>query len=103
MCIRRRHGAECAQHIHLPWGVIQVIVAANHMGDAHVHIIDHHAEIVGRRSIRACHDKIVELAVLERDFAVHQVGDDHRTLQGILEAHDEFCANAHFGTVAAES
>jgi hypothetical protein len=54
-----------------------VIVAADHVRDAHVRIVHHHAEIVGGRAVRARDDEIVELLVLEHHLAVDHVLD-HR-------------------------
>ena len=43
-------------------GVVQVVVAADHVGDAHVVVVDHHGEVVGRRAVGAQQDQVVELA-----------------------------------------
>jgi hypothetical protein len=41
-----------------------VIVAADHMGHAHVVIVDHHRQHVGRRAVAAQQDEIVQLGIL---------------------------------------
>ena len=74
--IHRRLDAHRAQHVHLARRVVQVIVAADHVSDLHVVVVDDDAEVVGRVAIRALDDQVVELGVLEDDVAVHGVGDD---------------------------
>ena len=51
-------------------GVVEMIVAADDVGDAHVVIVDHDRQHVGRRAVRAEQDEIVELAVLHGDPAL---------------------------------
>ena len=58
------------------------------MGDAHVHVVHHHTEIVGRRAVGARDDQIVELAVLEHHRAMHHVVHHHLPVQRVLEADD---------------
>jgi hypothetical protein len=40
-----------------------MIVAANHMRDLHVQVIDHYAEVVGGCAVRPRNHQIVELVV----------------------------------------
>ena len=46
---------------HLARGVVQVIVAPDHVGDAHVVVVDDHGKHVGGRPVGAEHDHVVEL------------------------------------------
>ncbi len=48
-------------------GVVEMVVAADHVGDAHVVIVDDDRQHVGRRAVRAEQHEIVDLAVLDRD------------------------------------
>ena len=41
-----------------------MIVAANHMGHAHVMVVDHHRQHIGRRAIGSEQDEIVEFGML---------------------------------------
>ena len=66
-----------------------MVVAADDVGDAHVVIVDHHRQHVGRRAVGAQQDEIVELAVLHRDPALDQVLDDRLALARRLQADDE--------------
>ena len=50
-----------------------MVVAADDMGDAHVVIVDHDREIVGRRAVGAQDDQVVELLVGDRDLALDMV------------------------------
>ena len=53
--------------------LVEMIVAADHMGDAHIPVIHHHAEIVGRRSVGAGDDQVVHFAILKAHRTVNQV------------------------------
>ena len=50
-----------------------MIVAANHVGDAHIEIVGDHAEIVGGRAVGAGDDEVVERGIGDGDFAFYQV------------------------------
>ena len=73
--IDRRLSAQGEQHVHLPRRVVQMIIAANHVRDLHVHVIDHDAEIIGRRAVGARNDQIIELGVLKDHAPVHDIID----------------------------
>ena len=66
-----------------------MVVAADDVGDAHVVVVDHHREHVGRRAVGAEQDEIVELGVLDRDPALDLVVDHRLALARRLEADDE--------------
>ena len=53
-------------------GIGQMVDAADNVGDAHVVIVDHHRQIVGRRAVGAQDDQIVEVLVLEHDASLHR-------------------------------
>ena len=65
-----------------------MVVAADDVGDAHVMIVDHHREHIGRRAVRAEQDEIVELGVLDGDPALDLVVDRRLALLRRLEADD---------------
>ena len=44
-------------------GVVEMVVAADDVGHAHVVIVDHHREHVGRAAVRAQQDEIVDLGI----------------------------------------
>ena len=76
-----RHGpAQRLIDLGLAEGVVEMVVAADDMGDAHVVIVHHHREIIGRRAVGAQDDEIVELLVGDRDLALHQIGDGRGAL-----------------------
>ena len=52
-----------------------MIVAADDVGDAHVMVVDHHRQHVGRRAVRAEQDEIVDLGIGDGDAALDQVVD----------------------------
>jgi hypothetical protein len=53
---------------------------------AHVVVVDHHRQHVGRRAIGAQQDHVVELRVLDRDLALHGVLDHGLAALRRLEA-----------------
>ena len=85
---------------HLAEGVVEVIVAADHMADSHVVVVDDDRQIVGRRAVGAQDDQIVEFAVRHRDFALHTVADRRRALLRCLEADRRLDAGRRLGRVA---
>ena len=66
-------GAKCLIQIYLARSVIDVIVTANYVGNTHIVIIDNHAEIVSRSSVRALNNEIIKLTVLEFDMTFYQI------------------------------
>ncbi len=66
--------------------VRDVIVAADHVGDAHVHVVGHHAQVIGGLAVRAEQHEVFELRGVEADLAVHGVGERDGALVGHAEA-----------------
>ncbi len=81
-----RLGPQGPQDIDLARGVVQVIVAANHVGDPHIEIVHDHSQVVSGAAVGAQQDQIVELGVVVHHPAADHVLHHHRALQGILEA-----------------
>ena len=65
-----------------------MIVAADHMGDAHVMIVDDDGEHVGWRAVGAEQDEIVNLRILHDDPPLHEIVDDRLALLRRLQPHD---------------
>ena len=86
--IDRLRPAHRADDLELAEGVVEMIVAADDMGHAHVVIVDDDGQHVGRRAVGAQQDHVVELGVLDRDLALHRVLDDRLPGLRRLEAHD---------------
>ena len=61
------------EDVDLPRRVVDVVVAADHVRDVHVEVVDHHAEVVGRHAVGAQQHEVVELGVGKRDRPLHQV------------------------------
>ena len=61
--------------------VVHVVVAADDMGDAHVHVVDHHAEVVGRRAVGTGDHQIIQLGVADGDIALDQIVDHRVAVQ----------------------
>ena len=80
--VHRAHDHQLAK------GVVDMIIAADHMGHTHVMIIDHDGQHIGRRAIGTQEDEIIKLGVLDGDLALHDVGDGGRARLRRLDAHD---------------
>ena len=66
-----RHGpAEGAVELVLAKGIGQMIVAADHVGDAHVMVVHHDRQHVSRRSVGAQQHHVVELRIGDRHLAL---------------------------------
>ena len=75
MGIDRLGPAHRLDDLQLPEGVVEMVVAADHVRDAHVVVVDHDRVHVGRRAVGAQQDHVVELGVLDLDLALHGVLD----------------------------
>ncbi|MNE44538.1 hypothetical protein D3C80_1387700 [compost metagenome] len=67
-------------------GVVQVIVAANDVRNAHVMVVHHHGQVVGRGAVRADDDQIVQGRGFPAHAALHRVIDDDSLIQRAAEA-----------------
>ena len=65
-----------------------MVVAADDVGDAHVMIVDHDRQHVGRRAVRAQQDEIVDLGIGDGDPALDQVVDRGFAFARRLDADD---------------
>ena len=81
-------------------GVDQMVVAADDMGDAHVVVVDHHRQHVGRVAVAAQQHEIVEVLVLPDHAALHLVLDHGLAGLRCLQADGRLHAGRRFGRVA---
>ena len=86
--VDRTRRAERLEDVDLARGVVDVIVAADDVGDVHVHVVDDDREVVGRRAVGALDDEIVELGVVDDDLALDRVVDDDAPVERVPEADD---------------
>ena len=84
----RHRCADAFVQIDLARGVVDVVVAADDLADAHVPVVHHHREVVGGEAVRTEDHHVVKLAVGDLDAALDQVIEHHRALQRVLEADD---------------
>ena len=87
MRILRQRRAQCLEDVDLARRVVDMIVAADDMGDAHIQVVHHHAEVVCRRAIGTGDDQVIQLTVLEHDLALDHVVPRCRTMAWIPETH----------------
>ena len=77
------------EHLGLAEGVVQMVVAADDMGHAHVVIVHHHGKHVGGRAVGAQQHHVVELGIGNPHLALHKVADNGLALARRLEANCE--------------
>ena len=82
----RQRRTESMEHVDLARRVVDVIVAANDMRDLHIDIVDHHAEVVGRRAIGTRKHQIIEFFIADLDTPFHCVVPRHHAGERVLEA-----------------
>ena len=93
------------QHQQLLGRVGEVVLAAHHVRDAGVQVVDRDREVVEHRAVRARDHGVVEMQVLEAGLAADQVVHDRRALLGDAQAHRSarlrIAPEAALGSVAA--
>ncbi|EIM03453.1 hypothetical protein UU5_00600 [Rhodanobacter sp. 115] len=82
----RHRRAQRVVDVDLAWRVVDVVVAADHLGDAHVDVVHHHGEVVGGPAIGTEDHQVIQLAVGELDATLHLVLEHHRAFLRIAEA-----------------
>ena len=61
--------------------VRDVIVAAHHMRDPHLHIVGHDREVIGRQAVGADDDEVLDDGAVEFDRAVDEIVEARRRRQ----------------------
>ena len=87
VCIFWDIPAHALEDHELAESVVQVVIAADHVGDAHVVVIDHDREHVGRRAVAAQDDEIVDFLVPHGDRTLDEVLNGSFALARRLDAY----------------
>ena len=87
--------------VDLARGVVDVVLAAYDVGDAHVGVIDDDAEVVGRGSVGAADDEVIKLAVRNLDVAADEVVELHGALGRVPEPYDIRLVRGVLGVIVA--
>ena len=80
-------GAGGLEHEQLLGGVGEVVLAAHHVRDPCVEIVDRDGEVVEHRAVGAGDHRVVQMDVLEAGVAADHVVDDRGALVGHAQAH----------------
>ena len=64
----------------------QMVIAADHMGDAHIMIIHHHGMQIGGRAIAAQDDHVIQFAIRHAHFTLHHIRHNRLAFQGRFDA-----------------
>ena len=78
----RHLGAERAIQQDLLRRVRDVIVAAHHVRDLHLHIVGHDGEVIGRMAVRSQDDEVFDVRAVELDRAVDEIVEARRAVPG---------------------
>ena len=84
----RHGGTQRLVDVHLARRVVDVVVAADDVGDAHVQVVHHHREVVGGVAVGAEDHQVVEFIVAPLDAALDLVLEHHAAADRVLEADD---------------
>ena len=76
MRVGRRRQTQRQQNLDLARRVGQMVVAAHHVRDLEVGVVEHGGEVVGRHAVGAKDNQVVQLAVLKDRMPLDQVFDD---------------------------
>ena len=63
MGIGWHHCTQRFENINLPWRVVDMVIAPDHMANLHIPIVDYDTEVISGRAICARDDEIIELFV----------------------------------------
>ncbi len=74
-----------------------MVVAPDNVGNAHVVVVHHDAEVVGRCAVGACDNQVVEGFVGDGNFAFDQVRPLGYAIQRRFEADDGLHVGRDFG------
>ena len=83
-------GAQGFENINLSGCIINMIVSPDNMGNFHFHVVDNDSEVVGRGTIRASDDQVIELAIFDAHRAFNMIRKNHLALLGVFESNDKF-------------
>ncbi len=89
MGIDRLRPAQRPDQRQLPERVGQMVVPANDVGHAHVMVVHHHRQHVGRRSVRSQQHEIVELGIGLAHPPLHPVLDHRLAIPRRFQPHHE--------------
>ena len=93
---------QCVHNMDLPRRVVEMVIAAYHMGDLHLVVIDDDGEVVSRHTIRAHDDQVIELGIIEDHFTADLIAYTNLATGRRLETHDRSdIGNGHSAAPAA--
>ncbi|OIQ76416.1 hypothetical protein GALL_419010 [mine drainage metagenome] len=75
------------QQVDLAWRIVDMVVATDDMGDAHIPVVHHHTEIVGRRAVGTGDDEVIQLLVGNGNAPFHLVNPGHDAGGRVAESH----------------
>ena len=64
-----------------------MIVSPNDICNAHLAIVHHHGEVIGKAAIRALQYEVIQFFHIYGDNPFHQILEGDRAAQGTLEPH----------------
>ena len=86
MGIHRLLFAQCFEDVDLARRVVHMVIATDDVGDGHVDVIHHHAEVVGGCAVGSGNDQVVQLVIADFDATFDFVFPNDRSALWIFKA-----------------
>src|SRR6476620_3639267 len=87
--------AERLIDLSLAGAIVEVIVTADDVGDAHIVVVDNDGEHVSGRAVRTQQDEVIEIFVLPNDASLNLIVDDSFSSERCLEPDDRIYSGGH--------
>ena len=95
-----RLDTQSSHNVQLPGCVVEMIITAHHVSDLHLAVVDNNREIVGRHTIRAHDDQIVQLRIVENYLTTDSVAHANLPAGGRPETNDRIHIGPGLGTIS---
>ena len=100
--VNRHRRIQRFQDVNLARGIVDMVFAANNVGDFHIPVVNHDAEVIGWRTIGTADNQIVQLLVAEFDRTADLVIKNNGTLFRVGKTDDaRFVISMMFVAMAA--
>ncbi len=66
-------GSQGLVDLNLSRGIVEMVISPDDMGDLHAHIIHHHREVVGWKSVASQDDEVIQFAIVKFHTALNQI------------------------------
>ena len=100
MRVLGRIDTQSSHDVQLPGCVIEMIITAHDVSDVHLAVVNNNREIVGRHTIRAHDDQVVQLRIVENYLTTDSVVHSNLPVGGRFETNDRIHIGPRLGTIS---